>query len=225
MWSSFVQVPDSARRLERCPRCAYDLRPPPRLGTGPIRCRCCRLLVWPRGGDAAGRGWPERERAERPPVVLGQFLGNPILDRTDPPEPAWDDAARPGRADDARPRRVLDRLRTALLCLIALAAIVGATRGFMVVFQGIAHPAPGLLEGSTVAARRGAGDLARERALRIESVRRLDRRLAEAAVGAPERELWDELRRRDVEAIRLLERAPVAEGLGMAPPRAAGVGR
>jgi hypothetical protein len=121
-------------------------------------------------------------------------------------------------SDGGRLRFLLRGLRSVLIALIALAAVVVATRSLLLLFQSVGHAAQGaLLEGSMTAVRAENADLARERDLRLEGVRRYDRFIARGAGDGSSPALWLELKRRDMEEIRILERTLGSEGRNPSP--------
>ena len=174
----------AAPRNVPCPRCGYE-----RPSSEPAAGAACRLCRYPLGGTDGTAGVEAAHRpSERPPIVLGTILGTPIHTAF-APSGATADAA--GPAEAPAPSRRLRAFGSTPLAILACVSVLAATRLLMLLATTGAAP----------------GDLAQERARRLEVVRHVDRHIARTAGDASAQALWVELKRRDLEAVRLLERA------------------
>jgi hypothetical protein len=123
------------------------------------------------------------------------------------------DGATPDSSRGDRVRSMLGGLRSMVIAVLAIAVVVEASRQLTNLDPTRSIGRRALLEGSMTGT---AGDLsrvlARERDGRREAMARYDRRIA--AAGDPSSQaLWRDLKRRDLEEVRLLDRRLAEEAL------------
>lgn len=189
--------PASARgsRVYQCSYCFREERLPRRDSLRRPLCRRCQRLT-----------------------QLGlEKIGAADMAKSAPPETA----ARP--PDESRPRRFLAKSKTTLIGLIALAAVIAATRLLMTLYVSAASASSlALPAGSMTIASPETSEILRERALRIEAIDRYERLISRMKENPALQAPWLELKRRDLEELRLLEKLlpPQSQHVAQQRPRA-----
>lgn len=194
-------TPDSVAppRAVVCPDCRHMLPLVRQLPPFEIACRRCLRLVRVTG-EGISRGPGGRGLRSRTFPPSPRFRPGP--DRSGPSGPLEDRTVEPAPRSGPRRRRIR-RVGSILSALLTAAGAIAWIALLIVAFQA-PHP-PGRFLFDRTATQGLSGTVDHEVGLRREAVRRYDRYLERSGHDPDRQELWQELRRRELEAIGRLE--------------------